>query len=704
MTEIAQPSRPAPSRLRWVQRSLVAWLERIKLLDPWFSLGVAILIGIACGIAAVGFHGLIHAFSKLFWGDGEAALTRFAESPWWMRLLLPALGGLLMSPIIRYLAPEAKGHGVPEVMAAVARQGGVIRLKTGIAKAFASAITIASGGSAGREGPIIQIGGAIGSSVARLLRVHGRRLRIFVGCGAAAGIASTFNAPIAGTLFAVEVILGEFGLLQFSPIVIAAVTATAITRSVWGSDPVFTVPSFAIHHPAELLTYLALGILSGIVSVALIRSITAAETFAERRPHLPFFIKPMAGGLAVGVIACFLPHVMGDGYAVVNLALFDQFPFWMLALLLLAKIAATSFTLGSGGSGGVFMPCLFIGAMAGGLLGYLAQALLGSSIHPGNYALVGMGGLVAGAMHSPITAMIIIFELTGDYSIILPLMVVCITSNLISSKLCRESIYTIKLVQQGIDVFRGRTMDLFHDYTVERCMNREPPRIASDTSAATAIDTLLNSNADHLYTVDPWGRLDGAITLSDLRHAVANRHFLREGVLAHDLAQSSLPLLETRQRLSDALPAFQHAGRDELPVVDSRESRILRGVVRYRDLIALYNEQIILQDSADGILRRAGQTENMNRVAIVEGYSLQEWKPPAAFWDKTLDQLKLPVRYGIYVMLVKTSIPTPQGPPKLLPVIPDRSYRISPEDTLVICGQNQKLDQLPRSESADHTT
>lgn len=685
---------------RWATRMLEYWLQRAKLFDPWYSIAIAIVIGIGCGFATVSLQWMIQFLHEIFWGVKDITVDSLSGIPWWMRLLIPALGGLLMSPIVRYIAPEAKGHGVPEVMAAVARQGGIIKFKVGIAKAVSSAITIASGGSAGREGPIIQIGAAIGSSVARFLRVSGRRLRIFVGCGAAAGMASTFNAPIAGTLFAVEVILGEFGLLQFSPIVMAAVTATVVSRGFWGSEPVFEVPGYQLNHPLELILYLGLGILCGVVSVAFIRSLAWSEEKTEQLQRLPFWVKPTAGGLGLGIIAVALPHVMGDGYSTVDLALNGRMGFWLLAALLVLKIAATCLTLGSGGSGGVFAPSMFIGAMTGGLVGHIALLVFGDggSVSLGSYALVGMGGLIAGAMHSPITAMIIMFELTNDYEIILPLMVVCITANLISSRMCRDSIYTIKLTQQGIDVFKGRSLDIFRTTPVERCMTRDFQTVSTDANAADVLSTLMESRFNHLYLTDPGGSYHGVISLGQLRHLAAHGDQLKQGFLALDLADETVPVCYRGQTLSDAMLTFQHAAYDELPILESRDGRRLAGVIRYRDIVAMYNEEIILQDSADGILRRTLHTDVLNRVKIVEGFSLLEWEPPKACWHRTLEQLQLPARYGVYVMLVKSRAPAEEGGRRILPLIPDRSYRVDPDDTLLVCGKDENLDRLPKHE------
>ena len=286
-----------------VLRSFFASLpERFRTNEHLFDICVAILIGCVCGLGAVGFRYLIHFCQFLFWGTGEATLEVLAHQPTWRIMLMPAVGGLLVGPIIYFFAREAKGHGVPEVMAAVALRNGVIRIRVALAKAFASAFTISSGGSAGSEGPIIQIGSAIGSWVGQGLRVSSRKLRTFVGCGAAAGIAATFNAPIAGALFSVEVILGESGVSQFGPIVIASVLATAIARHHFGGGPVFEVEAFDVVSMTQAVPYVVLGVLCGVLAFTYIKTLYVAEDAVDRLKKVHPVVKPMMGGLLLGLL------------------------------------------------------------------------------------------------------------------------------------------------------------------------------------------------------------------------------------------------------------------------------------------------------------------------------------------------------------------------------------------------------------------
>ncbi len=313
------------------------------------------------------FRYLITAVQRLFWGDWTFSLELVRSHPKWWILLAPAIGGLLVGPLVYFFAREAKGHGVPEVMEAVALRAGVIRPRLVLVKSLASAISIGSGGSVGREGPIVQIGSALGSAIGQLLRVSGRRLKTLVGCGTAAGIAATFNAPIAGALFAVEVILGEFGVAQFSPIVISSVMATVVSRHYRGGCPAFVVPEYEMNSAWELLVYLLLGVVAAFVALGFTRLLYWAEDLFDALPIKPWLTATL-GGLAVGGVGIFSPHVLGVGYEAMAQALRGELVLGVLAMLLAVKVLATGLTIGSGGSGGVFAPSLFRWSMFGGAL------------------------------------------------------------------------------------------------------------------------------------------------------------------------------------------------------------------------------------------------------------------------------------------------------------------------------------------------
>jgi CIC family chloride channel protein len=687
------PARRFPAGLASAARG---WLVRARLHEPAWDGLVAVLVGVLCGFAVVGFRLLIHAFHHVFWGEADITVALLDGTPFWRRLIMPALGGLAAGPVIYYLAREAKGHGVPEVMLAVAAGKGVIRGRVAAVKALASALTISSGGSAGREGPVIQMGAALGSWVGQMLRVSSQRLRTFAGCGAAAGIAATFNAPIAGALFAVEVVLGDFAVARFGPIVISSVLATVIARHYFGDGPVFVVEEYHLAGLVELGPYLALGLCCGLVAAVFTRLLYGAETGFQklRRVHPAF--RPMLGGLAVGLLGGVAPHIFGDGYDTINMALQNRLPWLLLGGLIVAKLLGTALTLGSGGSGGVFAPSLFLGAMVGGTLGRLTEWLFpAAGGEAGGYALVGMGGLVAATTHAPLTAILIVFEITSDYSIILPLMVVCVVGTVVSRALCRESIYTFDLVRRGLDLFRRPPSDLLKSTPVSRCLRTDMDTVRPHTRATDLIQRLAGSDKAHLYLVDDQERFAGAISLDDLRPLLHRPGGLEHILLAEDLAQPAAPVCYPDENLSMAVVKFERSGRTELPVLRSRTDPRLAGVLRYTDVFSVYNQELMQADSAAAVARQVSAFDRRHKVRLVEGYSLAEWDPPAHFYGRSLIEVDLPARCGVRAILVKKKSAA-GAPDQVVPLVAHRDYVITVDDTLLIYGRDEDLDRVMR--------
>jgi CIC family chloride channel protein len=415
-------------------------LDQLAPREGLVLLVMAVVVGITTGLAAVLFIRLIAYIQFFFYGGGEKILPELGRI--WI-ILVPVIGGLLVGPIIAKFAPEAKGHGVPEVMQALILRGGRIRPRVALAKIITSALCIGTGGSAGREGPIVQVGSALGSSVGQWLGLSDERIKNLVACGAAAGIAATFNAPIAGVVFAIEVLLSEIQVTVFGNVVVSAVAASIVSQIFLGSRPAFEIPGYVLHSPWEILLYVFLGLLAALVGILFIRMLYYTEDVFERLP-IPLWLKPATGALLLGILAfCYpyvgtisyisaddmalglpivenYPHIFGSGFLFLEEVLQGRAPFFLLFLLIFLKPLATSFTLGSGG---VFAPSLFTGAMLGGSFGYLAMHLFPDlQIEIGAYALVGMAAVFSAAARAPLTSMLIVFEMSNDYRLILPLM------------------------------------------------------------------------------------------------------------------------------------------------------------------------------------------------------------------------------------------------------------------------------------------
>jgi CIC family chloride channel protein len=552
---------------------------------------LATLVGLAGGFAAIGFRYLIGFIQSIAYGSGENLLELAPLTPWYLRIWVPALGGLVVGPLVYFLAREAKGHGVPEVMEAVALRSGIIRKRIVIIKSLASAISIGTGGSVGREGPIVQIGSAIGSSIGQVLRISEDRIRTLVGCGAAAGIAATFNAPVAGSMFALEIILGDFGLATFSPIVISSVVATAVSRHFLGDSPAFIVPAYQLVSAWELPLYVILGFFCALVAVTFSTVLYRAEDFFDQL-KFPGYLKAFLGGLILGLMGLRFPHILGVGYEAIDMALMQKLAWWVLLLLVGFKILATSITIGSGGSGGIFAPSLFMGAMAGGFFGSVVHQLFPQvTATPGAYSIVGMGAVVSGTTHGPLSAILILFEMTGDYKIILPLMIACIISSLASGQLLKDSIYTLKLARRGVNIRAGKEVNILKSIPVSDVMNPEVETIPENISLGGLAEKISKSKYKSFPVVDKEGRLTGIVTHYDYRDVVFDEN-LKDLVVVKEVATSNVVSVSIDDNLYDAMEKITSKDFSLLPVISSRDPRQLLGVLTRRDIISAYNRAI----------------------------------------------------------------------------------------------------------------
>ena len=555
---------------------------------------LAIGVGAGAGAGAVVFRYLILAFTRFFSGHDDYSAAGRVPNPLvphlgiWFVVLAPVVGGLIYGILIDRFAREARGHGVPEVMLAVAEHGGRIRPQVAVIKSLASALCIGSGGSVGREGPIVQIGSALGSTIGQWVRIPESRLRLLVACGAAGGISATFNAPIAGVFFGLELILRDFEVESFGVVVLASVLAAIIGRAAFGSHPFLELPSFALTSLWEYLLYAGLGVLATAAGLTFVRVLYGTEDLLDRLWKWPEWLRPAVGGIVLGALLLALPQMYGVGYPVLEGAIRGGYGLSFLLILLIGKIAATSLTIGIGGSGGVFAPSLFMGAMLGSAYGLFLQHLLPGVVGPaGAYGLVGMGAVFAAAAQAPITSVLIIFELTGDYRIILPLMFAVVLATGLSTILTRESIYTLKLRRRGIDIRRGRAANLMEVLAVEDAMQPVPPPLTKDLALNEMITRFTDEGWDALPVVDEWGAFQGTVTARQVEQAMRDNAL---DATARDLAKET-PALSPRQSLEQALGLLVRHDASGLPVLDPDARRVV-GWVTHRDVLRAYNERL----------------------------------------------------------------------------------------------------------------
>ena len=657
-----------------------------------FSLGVAFVIGIVAGFSAIAVRMLIEGAGHLFWRI-PGFLAGLGAANWFGVLLVPALGGLIVGPIIYLLAREARGHGVPEVMAAIITKGGFIRPRVALVKALASAITIGSGGSVGREGPIIQIGSSIGSTIGFLLHLPPRLMRTFVACGAAGGIAATFNAPIAGALFAVEIILGDFGFISLAPIVTSSVIATVVARGFEGDLAAFAVPHYSLVHPVELAFYIGLGLLCGLVAVMFIVTLDRLEHLFDERLKIHPAAGPMLGGLVIGAIGIFFPQIFGVGYETMDNALRGDLALALVSLLILVKMFATSVTLASGGSGGIFAPSLFMGAMTGSVVGHAANRLLPEiTASPGAYALVGMGAMVGATTHAPITAIVMIFEMTNDYKIILPLMISTIVGVLTSNYLHRESIYTHKLKRKGVSLDKGMESNLLKSIKVQEVMRRGFESVPHDLPFNFLIDVLLQTARSRVAVVDDEGALVGVIPREMVQKFLAEKELLSELIIARDLVMPDPSLLYPEDTLELASLRFQEYDCRELFVVDGEQTRRLVGMVRKGDLMDAYQREMIKLESGTTFAYNINRPHRMEPVNVMDGYGILEVEAPHDFSGKRLRDLDLRNRFGINVLAIKRSGGIGRNGARMW--VPESSDTLEDGDVLVVLGETAVINNL----------
>ncbi len=670
-------------------------IERAKMTEHTFMVVMALIIGALAGFGAILIRTMINGISGLAFQGQESLLSNIIASPWYVKILVPALGGVIVGPMIHFFAREAKGHGVPEVMQSIILRGGVIRPRVAIVKAVTSAITIGTGGSVGREGPIVQIGSSIGSTVGQFFRVSNRRMKTFVGCGAAAGIAAAFNAPIAGALFAVEIILQDFAFLQFSPIVISSVMATVISHHFEGNFAAFIVPEYHMGSPYELALYALLAVLCAVVGFVFIKVLYFSEEFFDEKFRFPEYLKPVIGGLIVGVTAIAFPQVMGIGYESITNALNNKpvwdssFIWYMPFVLVLIKIFATSVTLGSGGSGGIFAPSLFLGAMTGVFFGGVVHIFFPEA-SPGAYALVAMGGLVSSTTYAPITAIIMVFELTNDYRIILPLMITCIISTIIATKFSRESIYTLKLVKRKIQLKDGAEINVMKSIFVKDVFTDQIEVINETDNFDTVTNRVISGKNSYFPVVDKKSRLTGIISMNDIKEHLFEKEILRDLLIAKDISNHDVQTVTTLDNCQTVLDKLSEMGIDGMPVVDPKRSDKLLGMIWRRDVLDAYSVEIKRRDIVSSYASKITMKNIDTNVHFMEGYSMTEIPVPRSFMGKSIKELDIRAVYGVDILLIRSN--TEDGPK--IKSMPSADYEFSYNDSIVVSGEIGKINRL----------
>ncbi len=563
-----------------LRKKLFLLLSGSRLVMP---LVFACVVGVLTGFAVVGFVNLIDFLQEFFFTGGEKALSFLGK---YYIVFIPVIGALLVGPIVTFISPEAKGHGVPEVMKAVALRGGRIRPIVVLGKALASAIAIGSGASAGREGPIVQVGSALGSSFGQWFKLSESRIKNLVACGAAAGISGVFNAPIAGVMFSMEVILRDFGARALSTVVVASVSSSIISNIYLGGSPAFVAPVYSLWSPWETVLYVGLGVISAFTAVLFVFVLSKTEDIFEKWKFVDW-LKPAVGGLLLGVIGLYFPQVFGTGLHTIEEALHGRMEIILLFALVLMKIIATSVTLGSGSSGGVFAPALFIGAVLGGGFGRLFYEKMPFPVAPpGAYALVGMASVFAGAAHAPVTAILIVFEMTRDYRMILPIMVAVVVSTSISQMISRESIYTIKLKRKGIDIGTFEEAKVFGAIQVRDAMSENFKTVPHDMPSKELFAQMSHDKNKTFFVVNHKEELVGIVKPEEMQEILFEKNI--QLLIADDVAIPIAEYCYPDESLGEATRVMTVNEITILPVMDPTQPKKIIGVLKSQNIFRTY--------------------------------------------------------------------------------------------------------------------
>lgn len=572
--------------------------ERLRFSEEAFHLVLAGIVGVIGGLTNLFFYLSIESVQKFALRHTGDLVEIAAVFDPWRRVLTPTLGGLAAGLVLYWGLRLVKRQGTAHLLEVVVAGDGRLPFRTGLLKAVSSLMSIGTGSSIGREGGIVQTTAVFASKLGQVAHWQPYRLRLLVACGAAAGMAAAYNAPVSGAVFAALIVLGNFSMTSFAPLVFASVIATMVSRSFFGIEPLYHVPSFDFTYLSQLPWFLLLGVLSGVVGAMFLKMLAQSEpVFARLR--CPLYVRMMVGGLVVGLIALQFPEVWGNGYSTTNRILSESLAWHFLVGLFLAKLLATLAAVGSGTVGGVFTPTLYLGAALGSMFGALLhQAGMGGMLPTGAFALVGMGSVLSATLHSPLMAMIMVFEISLNYSVMPPLMLACAVSSLVARQLHPASVYTEPLRLKGLENGAESTSPgAATEKTVGDLMRSPVPPLSEVATLPEMADRFLSCTYNFLPVVDPQERLRGVVALQDLKEYL-NAGTELKAVIAMDVMRPIPPCLTPNQRLMDVLPVLLASEQRNIPVVSTLTDYRLVGALGRAEAMALISEAMAVSRAA----------------------------------------------------------------------------------------------------------
>jgi CIC family chloride channel protein len=667
-------------------------------------------VGLIGGLVAVLFPLANEELQQLVFRSSSGMILNSAENvlrekPAWIGWLwiglVPAVGGLVAGLVLLFGERLTRGAKAPELLEAVTVREGVMRVRPTLVKSLSSLISVSTGASIGREGAIVQLAATLASKVGQLGKTNPQQMRLLVGCGVASGIAAAYNAPIAGALFVAQIIFGNFAMEVFAPVVFASLLATLVSRAAH-PQTVFGELHFTMQSPWELIPYLLFGLICGVAAPWFRSSLMGSKRVFDKLP-LPLPLKLALGGLIVGGIAIFVPAVLGNGYEagqrILNgdtlVSWLAKHPLWMgIALVSVLKVFATSVSFGSGAVGGIFTPTLVLGASLGFLFGEGVNAVMPERMaaNPAAYALVGMGGLLAGTTHAPLMAMLMIFEMSLNYEIVLPLMLCCVASSYISRRIRAESIYTEPLQEHGGSWRMTPEAMVMTSTRVSEVMNQAMDVVRETAKFDEVVALFLRTRRNHVFVVGEHNELRGAISIHDLKEWMQRGPEL-QFVIALDLADATFPVATREDRLAEVIEKFWARECERLPVVDSLEQRRLVGTISKRDIFGVYGREILQKEfQLTRVAHRTDKGKVSRYLEIPPPYVLEEIEVDAALDGMKVGQVHLNSKYGLLALLLRTRNDDGSESSRVVTA----TEKLHRRDVLVVLGKPDDIAQFKR--------
>ncbi len=655
----------------------------------------AVIIGLVVGLATVLFHNSIEYFNEIFFKQTKEGLFFLGTGA---VIVLPAIGMLIQSIMI-FSAPEiAKKRGVSEVIKAVAMRGGKIPLRTTLFHFIAPVISIGSGNTVGPEGPAAQLGGGIANKLASVFKLSDSRKRVFTAAGAGAAIAAIFNTPMGGIFFALEVVLlNEFQTATFSALILSSVTASAVSRFFLGNTSVFVFQSPYVGEYLNLYIYALLGIAAGFVSLMFIEYSNYLDNIIRKKilRIIPQWLWMTFVGLIVGTAGYFYKDIFGIGYTGINNLLSGILVWKTVAVLLILKFILVPLILNSGGFGGIFAPSLFMGACLGFLFAVGLKYFFGFQVDITAFILVGMGAVLGGINSVPIASILIIFEMTKDYSFILPLMLAVVTSTMIVQVTLKRSVHEHHLEKQGYRIASKVEFSVLKSIKASQVMNKDVVLIPDEMPLPLIVKTFMESAHTTFYTVNKENKLTGKISEVELRQIITEYEQLREVLVARDIASQDFITISENDDLDYVMKVFERKNTDEFPVVSGMTNNKITGTISRNDVISAYNRETIKDNMPDAFSYELEQIGNNKQRKVFNGYSVMEIKAPEKFIGKTISSLGVRKNFGLTILMIRTKhSPYSEKANDGSLLMPEPNYIIQEGDILLLFGANENIEMI----------